>query len=305
MTFNEFENRLNQQNNKTKEKEVETSDKEFGLKLSMDSAVYQKIMHWVNKSDFEVSGLGTVVYDQDNNSLKVIDAIILPQKNTGTTTDIEPEDVNKAMYLMRNSPGKLRFWWHSHVNMNVFWSGTDVDTIKKLGAGGWFCATVFNKRRETKSAFCQNEPVRLLVSDIPTEITENVELTKQWDEEYDKNVKNVKHDFSRSIEGFNIQELQNYIHQNKDVILDDLHHDDDLKNKMITIDGQELSFEDFVKISTNSKKNIVPVQRKSYASISETGQLNLPGVTSLKSDSENPTDDDQIEGYGNLNRKWF
>lgn len=180
---------------KTATKETEASNKEldFGLKIVIDNMVYQKVMYWVHKSSDEVSGLGNVIYEPETNTIRVIDAIMLPQTNTGGSTDIDADAVAKAMFLMHKNkvPGQLKWWWHSHVNMGVFWSGTDVATIKQLGGGGWFSATVFNKRAEMLSAFCQKDPVRLMAPKIETFIAHpaNTELIAKWDEEYTKNVK--------------------------------------------------------------------------------------------------------------------
>jgi hypothetical protein len=52
-------------------------DIEFGMSIEIDEFVYQKIMHWVNKSDFEVSGLGKIEVDKERNVIRVIDAILL------------------------------------------------------------------------------------------------------------------------------------------------------------------------------------------------------------------------------------
>lgn len=178
---------------RAKETEASTQELDFGAKLVIENMVYQKVMYWVNKSPDEVSGLGNVIIEPETNTIRVIDAIMLPQSNTGGSTDIDADAVAKAMFTMHKNkvPGQLRWWWHSHVNMNVFWSGIDIATIKQLGGGGWFSATVFNKRNEMLSAFCQKEPIRLLVPQIPTFISSpaNAELIKQWDEEYTKNVK--------------------------------------------------------------------------------------------------------------------
>lgn len=173
-----------------KETEAEAKDREFGIKVQIDDEVFRKIMHWVHKSKFEVSGLGTVEYDKDTNILRVTNAILLPQKNTSTTTEIDATAIGKAMFALRGSP---RFWWHSHVDMPVFWSKTDIDTIKQLGSGGWFLSTVFNKRQDMKSAFCQNTPVRVLLENLPTEVVEyeDEEKIKEWDEDYVKSVENV------------------------------------------------------------------------------------------------------------------
>lgn len=163
--------------------------------ILIENEVYRKVMHWVNKSDDEVSGLGTVRVEEGG-VLRVISTMLLPQKNGNTHTDIEPEDVNKALFDLRHAEGDLRWWWHSHVNMSVFWSGTDMDTIKKIGAGGWFANTVFNKKNEVRSswygAHAQTTPwgtSPLFLDELQTKM---VEVTPQeatlWDTEYDENV---------------------------------------------------------------------------------------------------------------------
>jgi hypothetical protein len=178
-------------------KETAADEKElnFGLNLIVEDEVYQKVMHWVNKSNFEVSGLGNIVFEPETNTLRVIDAILLKQENTSTTTDIDPSAINKAMFDLRNAPGELKWWWHSHVNMPVFWSGTDIATIKQLGGGGWFAATVFNKKQEMLSGFCQANPVRMLVPKIPDQVERYVDAAKvaEWDRAYELNVKNLSY----------------------------------------------------------------------------------------------------------------
>jgi hypothetical protein len=326
MTLEEFQKKMQEQNS-TKEKEVETSDKEFGLKIEIDPLILQKVMHWVDKSNFEVSGLGNIVFDQESNTLKVVSAILLPQKNTGTTTDIEPAAVNKAMFLLRNEPGQLRWWWHSHVNMGVFWSGTDVDTIKKLGGGGWFAATVFNKRREMKSAFCQNEPVRLLLPDIPTSIVVSETLTKCWDEEYEKNVENIQHDFSNKWSPSRFskedqEELQEFLRQShanlasfkkgKEETQEDVSEAEEIKEtKEIMIDGQPVQMEMF---RDPSKKNLVPVPKKvsqetGLKSLSEEAMdamdadiISLDELDALEKWEQGKDDDPDLEDF---KRRWF
>lgn len=169
------------------------------MKVLIKRDVYRKIMYWVNKSDYEVSGLGLLSYDKPNQTFIVEDAILLKQKNTSSHTDIEAEDVNRAMFELRDSPGDLKFWWHSHVNMDVFWSGTDKDTIEKIGQAGWFLSTVFNKKHERRSALYvvngQATPFGvspLFLDEIPTEIEKefNPHL-EAWEKEYSDKVVNL------------------------------------------------------------------------------------------------------------------
>src|SRR6185436_12539554 len=179
----------------SKEEEVEymdLGDSELDVKIEIDAMVFHKIMHWINKSEYEVSGLGKVVVDKEKNVIRVIDAILLPQENTSTTTDIDPAAVGKAMFLLKYTPGELRWWWHSHVNMQAFWSGTDTGTIKELSKAGWFCATVFNKRNEMRSAYSQFSPVHVMVDKLTTKIVQHIadDTLKDWDKSYEENVTN-------------------------------------------------------------------------------------------------------------------
>ena len=170
----------------------------FNVSLEIDEQVYKKIMYWVNKSNFEVSGLGKIAFDPKDNSMRVIDAVLIEQENGSISTEISAAAVGKAMFLLKDTPGDLRFWWHSHVNMEVFWSGTDMATIKQLAMGGWFVSTVFNKKNEMKSAYSQSSPVRLVLEDIPTEISLSAqEANPEWDREYEDKV-TVKPDFDYS-----------------------------------------------------------------------------------------------------------
>lgn len=142
---------------------------------------YDKIMHWVNKAVGEVSGLGIVTIE--DGVARVNDVMLLDQENTGSSTDIDPIAVCKALtkFMQSGQDGDIKFWWHSHVDMGVFWSKTDQDTKEELTEHGWFLHTVFNKREETKSAFTEN--IKLFgdstfycdQDDIEMEIIENEE----------------------------------------------------------------------------------------------------------------------------------
>jgi hypothetical protein len=164
-------------------------------RVLIDFKVYQKIMHWVNKAQGEVSGLGKVIIDKGD--YRVVDAILVEQQNTGASTELEPASVAKAMYEMRETPGHLNFWWHSHVNMAVFWSGTDIDTIREIGQHGFVVATVFNKKNETRSAVYvkAGEIIpEIFLDNLKTEMSTGIpkEETAQWDAQFDAKCKDRK-----------------------------------------------------------------------------------------------------------------
>lgn len=136
----------------TTEKEVALRGPMASISVSIDWDVYQKIMYWVKKATGEVSGLGKVII-QEGGHLRVVSACLVKQENAAASTDMDAAAVAKAMYELREAPGHLNFWWHSHVNMAVFWSGTDTDTIREIGSNGWLVSTVFNKKSENRTAF--------------------------------------------------------------------------------------------------------------------------------------------------------
>jgi len=125
------------------------------LQVLLSPEALTKINYWVQVSTVEISGLGKCKYDASKHAYIVSDVWLLEQENGPTTTDIEASAAAKLLYETRETEGDLNFWWHSHVNMAVFWSGTDTDTIKEFGDNGYCLATVFNKKREMRSAFYQ------------------------------------------------------------------------------------------------------------------------------------------------------
>ena len=197
--------------------------------VHLDERVFQKIMHWCRKAgNFEVSGLGNVIYDQKTNVFLVNEVYLLDQENTGTTSDIDEKALGKLMYEHHKSEieGELKFWWHSHADMGVFWSTTDMATIKQLGGEGSFLSTVFNKKEEMRSAFYMTDPISVFVDELDTVVIQSFgdkdiekHLAKMglqirpgklgefrwlvepflsdkeqiaWDDEYDKKVKEKK-----------------------------------------------------------------------------------------------------------------
>lgn len=123
-------------------------------RLYIPRKVHQKIMHFVTECDSEVSGMGLCSYDQAKNYFWVRDVYLLDQEVGSAHTDIDAESLGKLEYecLRDKREGDLNFWWHSHVNMGVFWSGQDTQTINSIGKNGYCLATVFNKRSEMRSA---------------------------------------------------------------------------------------------------------------------------------------------------------
>ncbi len=191
---------------------------ESDISIHVDEAVWTKVMHWIDKSPVEVSGLGKVVFDEKTGIFRVIDAFLVQQENSGGDTEMKDTAVAKLMYETHKQPGRLCWWWHSHVNMNAFWSNTDTDTIKKLGGGGWVVATVLNKKREYRSAYMQAAPNRMFIDNLPTYIGARQiaeDLIRAWDNEYDSNVTEKKSYFAGNYQEWLKRQADNGLHAPK------------------------------------------------------------------------------------------
>ena len=151
-------------------------------KIVIGREAYDKIMYYVHKAKFEISGLGNVqVID---GIPTVTDIILLKQENDPTETEIDGDAIAKALYDHHEAgmEGELKFWWHSHVNMGVFWSATDMKTIDNLTEQGWFIHGVFNKKNEYKCAYSNIDPVNVFMDNLDMEIDEDmITSDKLWD----------------------------------------------------------------------------------------------------------------------------
>lgn len=149
--------------------------------------VYQKIMHWVNNSDdCECSGMASV--EIKDGEFHLIDAFMVKQENGSAETEMDQGAVGKLMYehQKQKKPGELKCWWHSHVDMAVFWSSTDREQIEKNGEHGWYSAIVFNKKREMLACVYQGAPIPIFMDQMPVVITDPAtdHLTARWNKEY-------------------------------------------------------------------------------------------------------------------------
>ena len=88
--------------------------------------------------------------EYNNGDYIVTACCMLKQEGTAGSTDLDEDAVNLAMFKMKDEPGVMRWWWHTHPKMGVFWSGTDTETIDKLAEGGYVVATVFNDKKRVE-----------------------------------------------------------------------------------------------------------------------------------------------------------
>lgn len=118
----------------------------------------EKIQFYVDNCETEVGGMGLLVWEARKDTLVgvVKEVYCLSQEVTASTTDLDAEAVADLVYDTRNEEGSISYWWHSHVEMGVFWSDTDMKAMKEMlpeKDGGKMIAGVFNKHREMNHAY--------------------------------------------------------------------------------------------------------------------------------------------------------
>ena len=142
-----------------------------------------KIQFYVDNCDKEISGMGTVELLKDRNAYLVTDIKLIKQTVTGTTTDLDEEATAIALYehAISGKAGEFCFWWHSHVNMQTFWSSTDIDTIEKLGGSGLCVATVHNKSGSVRGAIkeCNQKGIDHLYDDVTVTVIDNYDFNTE------------------------------------------------------------------------------------------------------------------------------
>lgn len=144
------------------EEEITMEEKTNEVKLIIPLSTYRKIMAYTAICDLEISGFCEVEYNQARHAFIAGEVYLLDQEVTGTGTHMDEEAVSKFNldYIKKGGTQLPRLWWHSHVNMEAFFSGIDEDTLKELQNDTFAIALVVNKRKEFRAmAYVYKETV--------------------------------------------------------------------------------------------------------------------------------------------------
>jgi hypothetical protein len=142
--------------------------------VTIDPATKDKLDAYIDIASGEISGLGTVVQPK-RGEFHIQEVHLFEQTCSGSSTDISSEDVAKSLVQALNmglDPFLLKLWWHSHANMQAFWSGTDHSTARALdnGSNQWMLCLVQNKRGEYKLRLDVYDPTYIYIDNIPLKV---------------------------------------------------------------------------------------------------------------------------------------
>lgn len=140
------------------------------LVIYIDPAEKNKIDLWVQMAKGEISGFGLARPLQKGVGF-LVSKVFLPFQECGSAdTEANPAQVAAFMAECLEKgidTGEIRFWWHSHQHMGVFWSGTDTTQIDDFKADSFYLSAVFNKKGEVKARIDLYKPFRIAIDDVP------------------------------------------------------------------------------------------------------------------------------------------
>lgn len=129
-------------------------------KLIITYEAAEKIRQFTALCPDEISGIGQVV--MENGQLVVLDVDIFRQTVSAAHSTIEIEALAEFQSDIVKKGGSMKdykLWWHSHANMNVFFSGTDTDTIENSSEFPYLVSLVVNKKGDAKARLDYYVPI--------------------------------------------------------------------------------------------------------------------------------------------------
>lgn len=139
----------------------------MNYKIIFNIQAYNKLCLYVGNTEGEISGLGKIkkITTKDETAILIEDIILLNQVSSWGGTKLDKEAITKFLDdLMKKGEAiaDWKLWWHSHGDMDTFWSTTDEDTIESLNTeqteNNWWLSIVANKGGEMKARIDVFEP---------------------------------------------------------------------------------------------------------------------------------------------------
>lgn len=157
----------------------EVKVKAYAPKLTIYREDYLKLVAYALEAKGEISGFLKVTEHQDGQGYHIHAPIIFEQECTGVTTDLDTTSVAKffdnIVRVQKGDPTEYRCWWHSHVDMDVFYSGTDNKSIDEFTEDwGFVIGITVNRKGEIYTRIQYNNPLWIELENVPLVIKETL-----------------------------------------------------------------------------------------------------------------------------------
>lgn len=132
--------------------------------------IAEKLRHYVEAIDDEISGFGKISIN-NNHTITIEDLTIFEQEVTGASSSLDGASIANFMTEMTKANQSLEgwnLWWHSHNDMDTFWSTTDTNTMDENPTKAPFMLSlVTNNKRQFRARLDTYEPFAMNLDDIP------------------------------------------------------------------------------------------------------------------------------------------
>lgn len=146
------------------------------MKVIFPIKVYQRLRAYVLNTDLEISGLGRV--EKKGKDFVVTEIRIFEQTVSGAHTTIDSKALGKFYDEIIQDGGKMeewKLWWHSHNDMEAFFSATDVSTINdfdtEMKEDNWMLSVVTNHDGKIQARADVYAPLRCTISNLEWDIS--------------------------------------------------------------------------------------------------------------------------------------
>lgn len=157
----------------------EVKVKAYPPKLTIYREDYLRLIAYAFEAKGEISGFMKVTQHDDGQGFHIHAPVIFEQECTGVTTDLDTTSVAKffddIVRVQNGDPTEYRCWWHSHVDMDVFYSGTDNKSIDEFTEDwGFAIGITVNRKGEIYTRIQYNNPLWIEIENVPLMIKETL-----------------------------------------------------------------------------------------------------------------------------------
>jgi len=152
-----------------------TVEKDLSVKVSIDALA--KMASFTRAARGEIGGL--LITEEKDGQVIITDALLLKQRVSAGSVELDMDSLSDFMEeLAEEAPekiAKVKGWWHSHADMETFWSSTDDACFESLLAArnSYVVGIVTNRRGNLKVRVDIKAPIvdKITFDDLPFDLT--------------------------------------------------------------------------------------------------------------------------------------
>jgi len=162
------------------------------INLKITREAYLKLRYFTEFCETEISGLGKV-RQISQETLEIYDIEILEQRVSMAHSNLDEDALAKFLYQKvsnNKNVSDYKVWWHSHVDMEAFFSPIDDRTIESSTEFPYLISIVTNKRGHDQVRLDIFKPLRLTIPlEVELSLEEDKELKEKCQIEIEEKVK--------------------------------------------------------------------------------------------------------------------